>query len=155
MYSWLLVARALWFASLCYTNGAIVPPHRHRSRLPGLPELVVGAHYLGLFLQAQAQQYFVAAAVVYFFLFETKSLSLENCDKMYSDAHVNAPNSRKWVPLGYISRNDRDDSHWKKQSSALDSEAGGGPHSMGEKGGEDKTVDISPERGDVVTSRAS
>jgi len=98
---------------------------------------------------------FVAAAVVYFFLFETKSLSLENCDKMYSDADVNAPNSRKWVPLGYISRNDRDDSHWKKQSSALDSEAGAGPHSMGEKGGEDKTVDISPERGDVVTSRAS
>lgn len=90
---------------------------------------------------------FVAAAVVYFFLFETKSLSLENCDKMYSDLSVKALNSKKWVPPGYISRNDRDDAYWKRRSSVLDNKAGGVPDSMDEKRGEDRTADTSPERG--------
>lgn len=50
-----------------------------------------------------------AALLVYFFLFETKSLSLENVDAMYSDPTCNAMKSSKWVPIGYTDRNHRDD----------------------------------------------
>lgn len=51
-----------------------------------------------------------AAALVYFFLFETKSLSLENVDAMYSDPDCNALKSSKWLPVGYSSRKTRNDS---------------------------------------------
>merc|ERR1712230_194768 len=51
-----------------------------------------------------------AAALVYFFLFETKSLSLENVDAMYSDPDCNAMKSSKWLPAGYTSRKTRNDS---------------------------------------------
>lgn len=86
---------------------------------------------------------FVAAGVVYFFLFETKSLSLENVDIMYSDHNVTALNSKKWVPAGYVTRNERDDSFWERRHSAVVANGGGGQN---EKYG-DKDVDTSPERG--------
>jgi len=47
---------------------------------------------------------FIAAGIVYFFLFETRYLSLESVDIMYSDPTVKAITSKKWVPEGYTSR---------------------------------------------------
>lgn len=63
---------------------------------------------------------FVAAAVVYFFLFETKALSLENVDLMYSDQSLTARGSKKWMPPGYITRNERDEAYWQRRPSILD-----------------------------------
>ncbi|KAH7069526.1 monosaccharide transporter-like protein [Paraphoma chrysanthemicola] len=91
---------------------------------------------------------FVAAAIVYFFLFETKSLSLESVDMMYSDPSVKAISSKKWVPAGYISRNERDEAYWHRRPSILDerTNATGLPaRSMDEK--TDEKDDSSPERG--------
>ena len=87
---------------------------------------------------------FVAAAIVYFFLFETKSLSLENVDIMYSDNNLSARTSKKWVPAGYVTRDQRDDSYWERRHSAIAAN-GSAPRSYDEKlGGKD---DSSPERG--------
>ena len=61
-----------------------------------------------------------AAVMVYFFLFETKSLSLENVDAMYSDMSLKAWQSKKWVPVGYHDRNRRDSAYWQRRSSAAD-----------------------------------
>jgi SP family sugar:H+ symporter-like MFS transporter len=62
---------------------------------------------------------FAAAGVVYFFLFETKSLSLENVDIMYSDLSIKPTTSKKWIPAGYITRNERDESYWERRHSAV------------------------------------
>lgn len=48
-----------------------------------------------------------AALIVWFFLFESVGMSLENVDKMYSDPNVKAWQSSKWVPEGYINRRER------------------------------------------------
>lgn len=61
-----------------------------------------------------------AAFMVYFFLSETKSLSLENVDQMYSDLSLKAWQSKKWVPEGYINRNTRDSAYWQRRGSAAD-----------------------------------
>ncbi|KAK5168893.1 hexose transporter hxt5 [Saxophila tyrrhenica] len=61
-----------------------------------------------------------AAVLVYFFLYETKSLSLENVDAMYSDMSVSARQSKSWVPEGYIDRNRRDSAYWNRRPSARD-----------------------------------
>ncbi|KAK1998787.1 general substrate transporter [Colletotrichum falcatum] len=50
------------------------------------------------------------ALLVWFFLYETKTLSLENVDRMYSDPSVKPYSSSKWVPPGYITRKQKDDS---------------------------------------------
>jgi len=55
--------------------------------------------------------------LVYFFLYETKSLSLENVDAMYSDPMVTARKSKTWIPAGYIDRKTRDASFWQRRSS--------------------------------------
>ncbi|USP79805.1 hypothetical protein yc1106_07079 [Curvularia clavata] len=83
---------------------------------------------------------FVAAAIVYFFLFETKGLSLENVDIMYSDNNLSARTSKKWVPAGYFSRDKRDDSYWERRHSAVAAN-GGVQEKYGDKD------DSSPERG--------
>lgn len=61
-----------------------------------------------------------AAVLVYFFLYETKSLSLENVDAMYSDMSLKAWQSKKWVPAGYLDRNRRDSAYWQRRGSAAD-----------------------------------
>ncbi|KAJ4153777.1 hypothetical protein LMH87_010250 [Akanthomyces muscarius] len=48
----------------------------------------------------------VAALLVYFFLYESRMLSLEHVDLMYGEK-LNAWNSSKWVPPGYITREQR------------------------------------------------
>ncbi|OSS53939.1 hypothetical protein B5807_01605 [Epicoccum nigrum] len=50
---------------------------------------------------------FFAAAMVYFFVFETKSLTLESVNDMYMDTSTKAINSKNWVPAGYLNRNER------------------------------------------------
>lgn len=45
-----------------------------------------------------------AAFLVWFFLYETRMLSLENVDKMYSEPGLKAWKSAKWVPEGYVTR---------------------------------------------------
>jgi len=57
--------------------------------------------------------------LAYFFLFETKSLSLENVDKMYSDKSLKAWQSTKWMPEGYISRNERDPAYFERRRSSV------------------------------------
>ncbi len=48
-----------------------------------------------------------AALLVYFFLYESRTLSLENVDLMYSQETLKAWNSSKWVPPGYVTRRQR------------------------------------------------
>jgi SP family sugar:H+ symporter-like MFS transporter len=50
-----------------------------------------------------------AALLVWFFLYETRTLSLENVDKMYSTPGIKAWRSHAWVPEGYIDRKTRID----------------------------------------------
>ncbi|KAK1522534.1 uncharacterized protein CCOS01_10246 [Colletotrichum costaricense] len=57
-----------------------------------------------------------AAFLVWFFLYETKMLSLENVDRMYSDPSVKPYSSTKWVPPGYITRKDKDESEFQRAS---------------------------------------
>ncbi|GAA6059272.1 hypothetical protein JCM10212_006665 [Sporobolomyces blumeae] len=46
------------------------------------------------------------AAIVFFFLYESSNLSLENVDLMYNDPHAKPWNSNRWVPVGHESRED-------------------------------------------------
>jgi SP family sugar:H+ symporter-like MFS transporter len=88
---------------------------------------------------------FVAAAVVYFFVFETKSLSLESVNDMYTDMSIKAQGSKNWVPVGYLNRNERDMNYWHGRSSILDERAGAAhvPRSVDEKL-EEKDSDSTP-----------
>ena len=52
---------------------------------------------------------FAAALLVWFFLYETRTLSLENVDKMYSTPGLKPWTSHQWVPEGYIDRKTRMD----------------------------------------------
>ncbi|KAK3344265.1 general substrate transporter [Lasiosphaeria hispida] len=52
-----------------------------------------------------------AAALVWFFLYESRTLSLENVDVMYGEKGVKPWTSSKWTPPGYITRKQRDESH--------------------------------------------
>lgn len=48
------------------------------------------------------------AIIVWFFLYETVGLSLENVDQMYSQPELKPWTSHRWVPAGYITRKQRD-----------------------------------------------
>lgn len=52
-----------------------------------------------------------AAALVWFFLYESRTLSLENVDRMYGEKDVKPWTSSRWTPPGYITRKQRDGSH--------------------------------------------
>ncbi|KAK7421989.1 hexose transporter hxt5 [Neonectria magnoliae] len=54
---------------------------------------------------------FIAALITWFFLYETRTLSLENIDQMYSHPDLKAWNSAKWTPPGYITRKERDEAY--------------------------------------------
>lgn len=58
-----------------------------------------------------------AGIMTYFFLYETKSLALEQVDVMYSEKDVKAWNSKKWMPAGYIDRNKRDSEQFERRHS--------------------------------------
>ncbi|KAF7553238.1 hypothetical protein G7Z17_g3776 [Cylindrodendrum hubeiense] len=54
---------------------------------------------------------FIAALITWFFLYETRTLSLENIDQMYSHPDLKAWNSAKWTPPGYKTRKERDEAY--------------------------------------------
>ncbi|KAF4988421.1 hypothetical protein FDECE_15062 [Fusarium decemcellulare] len=59
-----------------------------------------------------------AALIVWFFLYESRMLSLENVDLMYSDPDIKPWNSSKWTPPGYITREQRDEAYFRRMSVA-------------------------------------
>lgn len=62
-----------------------------------------------------------AAIIVYFFLYETKNLALEQVDIMYSQRELKPWQSSKWSPEGYLDRNTRDPAYWDpRRGSAID-----------------------------------
>ncbi|KAM0269649.1 hypothetical protein ACHAQH_009680 [Verticillium albo-atrum] len=63
------------------------------------------------------------ALVVWFFLYESRGLSLENVDRMYGLPDVKPWNSNKWVPPGYITRETRDEAAFRRASAARGSVA--------------------------------
>lgn len=59
---------------------------------------------------------FAAAILVWFFLYESRALSLENVDLMYGQEGLKPWTSSKWVPPGYITRKERDETHFRSMS---------------------------------------
>ncbi|QUC19984.1 uncharacterized protein UV8b_04225 [Ustilaginoidea virens] len=57
-----------------------------------------------------------AALIVWFFLYESRTLSLENIDLMYGQEGLKAWTSSRWVPPGYITRQQRDVTHFRRLS---------------------------------------
>ncbi|KAF4126987.1 MFS transporter, SP family, sugar:H+ symporter, partial [Geosmithia morbida] len=55
----------------------------------------------------------IGSVLIFFFLFESRTLSLENVDIMYGQAELKPWTSHKWVPPGYITRTERDESHFR------------------------------------------
>lgn len=91
-----------------------------------------------------------AAALVWFFLFETRMLSLENVDKMYSQPGLKAWHSSKWIPEGYVTRELKAEkglqgSRFSNDTLRVDGEAGQG----GAKGGAVGTAENKPQDGRV------
>ncbi|KAH0440895.1 hypothetical protein CcaCcLH18_02238 [Colletotrichum camelliae] len=77
------------------------------------------------------------ALLVWFFLYESKGLSLENVDRMYSDPNVKPYSSSKWVPPGYITRKQKDESAFHRASTTTEATAvGDGQHK--EKSGDER-----------------
>lgn len=67
-----------------------------------------------------------AAIIVYFFLYETKSLALEQVDVMYSQRELKPWKSSKWSPEGYLDRNTRDPAYFReRRGSTIDEPIGG------------------------------
>ncbi|KAK8124581.1 uncharacterized protein PG998_000340 [Apiospora kogelbergensis] len=62
-----------------------------------------------------------AALLVWFFLLESRALSLEHVDLMYSTENLKPWASHKWVPPGYVTRSQREDAEVpeKKGSDAV------------------------------------
>ncbi|KPM34305.1 Hexose transporter 2 [Neonectria ditissima] len=59
-----------------------------------------------------------AALLVWFFLYESRTLSLEHVDFMYGQDNLKPWTSHKWTPPGYITRKDRDDAYFERASAA-------------------------------------
>ncbi|KFH48801.1 High-affinity fructose transporter-like protein [Hapsidospora chrysogenum ATCC 11550] len=57
-----------------------------------------------------------AALLVWFFLYESRTLSLENVDLMYGQPDLKPWTSHRWVPPGYVTRKERDTSHFRNMS---------------------------------------
>lgn len=71
-----------------------------------------------------------AALLVWFFLYESRGLSLENVDRMYGQPEVKPWTSSKWVPPGYITRERRDEDEFRRASTVVGSQAGDGVPAM-------------------------
>ncbi|GAA5926007.1 hypothetical protein JCM1841_006787 [Sporobolomyces salmonicolor] len=68
------------------------------------PFIIGSIHYSYGFVFAGCNM--AGAIIVYFFLYESSGLSLENVDIMYNDPNCKPWNSNKWVPEGHESRKD-------------------------------------------------
>ncbi|KAK4235444.1 putative Low-affinity glucose transporter [Achaetomium macrosporum] len=60
----------------------------------------------------------VACLVVYFFLYESVSLSLENVDAMYGQPQLKAWTSHRWMPEGYVTRMQRDEGYFRRHGAS-------------------------------------
>lgn len=133
----MIVAAAMFIASFAATWGPIIWvvigetfPLRTRAKQASL---ATAANWLGNFmlsfltpLATKGISYsygfvfvgtnIIAALVVYFFLYESVSLSLENVDYMYSLPDLKPWSSSKWIPDGYITRMKRDDAYFARQA---------------------------------------
>lgn len=74
-----------------------------------------------------------AALLVWFFLYESRTLSLENVDIMYGLKDVKPWNSSKWTPPGYLTRKERDESHDHDDDDAARTTSTDTPPMVGEK----------------------
>merc|ERR1712224_923061 len=84
---------------------------------------------------------FAAGLLVWFFLYESRTLSLENVDLMYGQEGLKPWTSHKWVPPGYISRKERDTSAFRNMSV---SGHNGNGHMAGEKKSDENSEDFMP-----------
>ncbi|KAL8321728.1 hypothetical protein RB593_004025 [Gaeumannomyces tritici] len=78
--------------------------------------------------------------LVYFFLYESRMLSLENVDRMYGEPNVKPWNSKKWTPPGYLTRKQRDDSSTGVASGSDAAAAAKGAHQRPSVGTDDDAV---------------
>ena len=53
---------------------------------------------------------------MWFFLYESRALSLENVDFMYAQDDLKPWTSHKWVPPGYATRLQRNEKHFRSLS---------------------------------------
>ncbi|POR38500.1 Hexose transporter 2 [Tolypocladium paradoxum] len=83
-----------------------------------------------------------AALVVWFFLYESRMLSLENVDLMYGQDGLQPWRSSKWVPPGYVTRKQRDETHFRNTSVS--------GHAPGEKDGSDGSDAVAEDRRENV-----
>lgn len=93
-----------------------------------------------------------AAIIVYFFLYETKALSLESVDAMYSTRNLKAWQSNKWIPEGYLDRKTRDLTYWHRRTSILDN---GKPHPGNGAVAQEHDEKTIVDKGDVGSTRKS
>jgi len=59
------------------------------------------------------------ATIVWFFLYESKQLSLEAVDEMYSVEDLKPWQSSQWIPAGYLSRRERDPRYLREDDDDL------------------------------------
>jgi SP family sugar:H+ symporter-like MFS transporter len=64
----------------------------------------------------------IGTIIVYFFLYESKTLSLEHIDMMYCLPDLKAWESAKWTPPGYVSREKKDESYFEEMAAGKDAE---------------------------------
>lgn len=57
-----------------------------------------------------------AALLVWFFLYESRTLSLEHVDLMYGQPNLKAWTSHRWVPPGYVTRRQREEGQFRRTS---------------------------------------
>ncbi|KAF4457139.1 hypothetical protein F53441_927 [Fusarium austroafricanum] len=64
----------------------------------------------------------IGAMIIYFCLYESKTLSLEHIDMMYCLPDLKAWESAKWAPPGYINREKRDESYFEEAAVGKETE---------------------------------
>ncbi|KAH7242129.1 general substrate transporter [Fusarium tricinctum] len=64
----------------------------------------------------------IGTLITYFFLYESKTLSLEHIDMMYCLPDLKPWESAKWAPPGYVSREKRDESYMEEMAVGKETE---------------------------------
>ena len=84
----------------------------------------VGAFALGIVAMGEAAtpgRLLAAALIVWFFLYESRGLSLEHVDMLYSQGKSLKPwKSASWTPPGYITRDQRDEAAFQGDANVKD-----------------------------------
>lgn len=86
-----------------------------------------------------------AALIVWFFLYESRGLSLEHVDMLYSQGKTLKPwKSASWTPPGYVTRDQRDEAYSQDASNAKDAHSETS-HGHTEKVGGDAPTEVRQE----------